>query len=85
MNDIAKYITIGLTVLGMFVAGILYISSAHADIKSWTLEQNSDRTEQVMKDIDRHYVPKEDFVRIETDLKHIKNSLTKIERKLDRQ
>jgi hypothetical protein len=86
MNQyVAKYLAIGLTLIGMLVGATWLISNAHAEIKNWTLDQDSVRTEQVLRDTERHYVPKEDFVRIETDIKYIKESLKKIEQKLDRQ
>jgi hypothetical protein len=84
-NQLAKYISIFLTVLGLAVGAIWYMSNAHAEIKNWTLEQDSVRTEQVVENIEKHYVPKEDFIELKTDIKHIKKTLDKMERKLDSQ
>ncbi len=83
-RDIVKYIAITLTIIGMLVGATWLVTNAHAEIKSWTLGQDSVRTEQVLENIEKHYVSKEDFIELKTDLKYIKKSLDKIERKLDR-
>jgi hypothetical protein len=84
-TDIVKYIGIIITIVGMMIGATLYISNSHADIKSWTLDQDSVKTEQLMKGIEKHYVPKSDFIEVKTDLKHMKSLLERIERKLDNQ
>ena len=81
-SDITKYIALVLTAVGMLVLATWLVSSAHADIKSWTLDQDSVRTEKVLEIVDRYYVSKEDFVRIETKLEAMEKLLDKIDKKL---
>ena len=84
-SDIVKYIGIILTTMAMILGATLYISNSHADIKSWTLDQDSDRTEKMMRDVEKRYVPMEDFIEVKTDLKHMKEMLRRIEGKIDSQ
>ena len=75
--DIAKYLAIGLTILGMLVGATWLVSDALADTKSWTLKQDAAIKEEVLNNVDRHYVPKEDFTKVEAQIEGIKEQNTR--------
>ena len=83
--EFAKYLAIFITVIGMLVGATWLISDALADTKNWTLEQDTAIKNEVLNESDRRYTPREDFARIEAELKYMKEILSRIDRKLDRQ
>lgn len=90
-NDWRQTIVMILTVIGMAVGAALWATSAHAEIKDWTAEQDFVTKTELTEIIKEQYVKREDFVVVKANLKNLcekhdqlLNTLEKMDRKLDR-
>jgi len=83
--DWAKWIGILITILSLTVAAVVWASTEHSDIRSWTADQDYVTKQELEKTFEKQYVPKEDFSRVEQsvidqkeDIKEIKDKVEKI-------
>jgi hypothetical protein len=79
-----KYLTVILTVIGMVVCMAVWASNSHADIKSWTAEQDHVTKTELKGVIKEQYVPLHEFTQVKQSLTDLKEDSEKIENKLDR-
>lgn len=82
--DWAKWVGILLTVLSLTVAAVVWASSEHSTIKTWTAEQDYVTKQELSQSFEKQYVPKEDFSRVEQSLSDQKEDIKEIKLKVDK-
>lgn len=82
--DWPKWIAIILTVLSLTIAAVVWASTEHADIKTWTAEQDYVTKQELSKSFEKQYVPKEDFSRVEQSISDQKEDIKEIKNKVDK-
>jgi len=80
----AKYISLILLSLGLVVSMVIWATSSHAEIKSWTAGQDYVTKQELKQTMKDQYVPLHQFTEVKQSLKDQKEDLEKIEKKLDR-
>ena len=79
-----KAIGLFLTIIGMVVCMAIWASNSHAEIKSWTADQDYDTKQEVKETMREQYVPLHQFTKVQQRLEDNKEDLKRIEKKLDR-
>ena len=82
--DWSKWIVIVLTILSLSVAAAVWASSEHGSIKSWTAEQDYVTKQEVVQSVEKRYVPKENFSRVEQSISDQKEDIKEIKDKVDK-
>ena len=79
-----KWIGILLTALSLTVAAVVWASSEHSTIKTWTAEQDYVTKQEVTNSTEKLYVQKSDFSRVEQSLSDQKEDIKEIKDKVDK-
>ena len=82
--SLSKWIGIVVTVITLTIACVLWASTEHSDIKSFTSQQDYVITKDLKEYSQERYVPKESFSRVEENLKGQKEDINEIKNKLDK-
>lgn len=83
-NDLVKWIGIFATVISLTVGTVAWAYTQTGTLKDWTAEQNYATKKEISDMIDKYYVPKADFTRMEQKLNTNSETLKEIKAKLDR-
>jgi septal ring factor EnvC (AmiA/AmiB activator) len=83
-QDMFKWISLFLTVLSFSVCTVVWAYNQTDEIKDWTFQQNSVTKQEVQQTLDKHYVQKSEFTRVEQKLNDQKETMQEIKTKLDR-
>jgi hypothetical protein len=83
-SDLFKWLSIFLTLISFTVCTVVWAYNQTDEIKDWTFQQNSATKEEVQKTLDKHYVLKSDFTRVEQKINDQKETMQEIKSKLDR-
>lgn len=78
-----KVLAVLLTIIGMVVTITVWANNSHAEIKSWTSEQDYVTKTELKDTMKEQYVPLHEFTKVQQSLKDQKEDLQKIEKKLD--
>ena len=81
--DVAKYISIALVVVSMIIGAVTWATSQHADIRQWTAEQDFVTNNELMVLIRERYVPIEDVVRLQEQVKNLTEENNELKAKLE--
>lgn len=82
--DWLKFIPIILTIITITVGAAIWASTEHSDIKAWTLDQDNATKSEIKESSEKRFVPKEDFSRIDENMKRQKEDIKEIKDKLDK-
>lgn len=89
-NSATKTVGIMLTLISLLVGAAIWATTAHADIKDWTAEQDYVTRKQLTDAFKESYVKREEFAKVETNLENLCekhealiNTLDKMNNKLD--
>ena len=62
----------------MAIGAALWAANSHADLKEWASGQDYVTRTELKEIMDKQYVPKTDFIRLETKLEEAQNSNKRI-------
>jgi len=79
-----KWVGVILTIVSLTVACVLWASTEHSTIKTFTTNQDYVNTKDIKEYVNERYVPKESFSRVEESLKGQKEDINEIKNKLDK-
>lgn len=82
--DIIKFLTFVITLIGLIVGTALWATNSHAEIKSWTAEQDYVTKQELNTKMKEQYVPLHEFTKVQQSLEDQCDNLDKIEKKLDK-
>lgn len=86
----AKFIVTLLTIIAFAIGAVLWAVNSHAEIKEWASGQDFVTRTELKEIMKEQYVPRTDFIRVETKLEEatktnqkILQSLEEVQEKLD--
>ena len=79
-----SWMTVVLTIIGLTVAAAVWASNQHADIRTWTADQDYVTKQELERTIEKRYVPKEDFAKVQQCMEGQKEDITDIKNKVDK-
>ena len=84
VTDWRQTVAMILTIVTMSVGAALWASSAHADLKEWTVEQDFVTKEELKEIIKEQYVPRYEFVVVKEKLENTEEKLDGLQKTLDK-
>ena len=82
--DWPKWLGVIFTVISLTIAAVVWASTEHDDLKTWTSEQQHVIKQELKQDSKDMFVPKEDFSRVEQCLEDQKEDIRDIKNKVDK-
>jgi hypothetical protein len=83
-GSLSTWIGIVITLISITVGSVVWAYNQTSDLKTWTADQDSVIKKEVTETIEKHYVSKSDFVRVEQKLNDQKETMQEIKEKIDR-
>lgn len=83
-GDILKWISLLITLISITVGTVVWAYNKTTEIRDWTAEQNNAIKTELYETVEKHYVQKSEFTRVEQKLNDQKESMQEIKVKLDR-
>jgi len=87
-----QLIVLVLSLVTIIVGAAIWATSAHAEIKDWTIDKTSATTKEVKEDIKEYYVQKREFIEVKIILdehkkqhNRLETMLSKMDKKLERE
>ena len=83
-TDILKWVSLLITLISITVGTVVWAYNQTAEIRDWTAQQNTAIKIELETTVEKHYVPKSEFTRVEQKLNDQKETMQEIKVKLDR-